>query len=51
MKSCSTDPYLSLKRWVKEEYKGIEGLHQIRQFNDFSHFLVYEFDKVLKKGL
>ena len=51
MKSCSTDPCLSLKRWVKEEYKGIEGLHQIRQFNDFSHFLVYEFDKVLKKGL
>lgn len=51
MKSCSTDPYLSLKRWVKEEYKGIEGLHQIRQFNDFSHFLVYEFDKILKNGL
>lgn len=51
MKSCSTDPYLSLKRWVKEEYKGIEGLHQIRQFNDFSLFLVYEFDKILKKGL
>lgn len=51
MKSCSTDPYLSLKRWVKEEYKGIEGLHQIRQFNDFSHFLVCEFDKILKNGL
>lgn len=51
MKSCSTDPYFSLKRWVKEEYKGIEGLHQIRQFNDFSHFLVYEFDKILKNGL
>lgn len=51
MKSCSTDQYFSLKRWVKEEYKGIEGLHQIRQFNDFSHFLVYEFDKILKNGL
>ena len=51
MKSCSTDPYFSLKRWVKEEYKGIEGLHQIRQFNDFSHFLVSEFDKILKNGL
>lgn len=51
MKSYSTDPYLSLKRWVKEEYKGVEGLHQNRQFNDFSHFLVYEFDKILKKGL
>lgn len=51
MKSCSTDPYFSLKRWVKEEYKGIEGLHQIRQFNDFSNFLVYEFDKILKNGL
>ena len=51
MKSCSTDPYFSLKRWVNEEYKGIEGLHQIRQFNDFSQFLVSEFDKILKNGL
>lgn len=51
MKSCSTDPYLSLKRWVKEEYKGIKGLHQERQFNDFSLFLILEFDKILKNGL
>lgn len=51
MKSCSTDPYLSLKRWVKEEYKGIEGLHQKRQFDSFSSFLVSDFDNILENGL
>ena len=51
MKSCSIDPYLSLKRWVKEEYKGIEGLHQKRQFDAFSQFLLIEFGKIQKNGL
>lgn len=51
MKSYSIDPYVSLKRWVKEEYKGIAGLHQKNQFDAFSLFLVSEFENILEKGL
>ena len=51
MKSYSIAPYVSLKRWVKEEYKGIAGLHQKKQFDAFSLFLVSEFENILEKGL
>lgn len=51
MKSCSVDPYGSLKQWMKENYRGIKGQTQNKQFEAFSHFLESEFSGMQENGL
>lgn len=50
LKRYSTDPYCSLKRWFRENYKCIENFQQEKQFDAFTHFLDCDFDSILMKG-
>jgi len=51
MKACLPDPYASLVRWVKENYRGMGGLPHKKQFDEFCYFLTHELDTLLKDGL
>lgn len=50
MKAYIPDRYVSLKRWVRENYRGLNGLPQKKQFTDFSNFLDNGFASILNKG-
>ena len=51
LKSCSLELYLSLIQWIKENYRGVEGLPQRRQLEVFLEFLTSDFNRLLNEGL